>query len=253
MGGGDAGIQHGDGISIISPQSIEPCQERVSFIYWQIQQLFAVHQLPRFRICEFEEEILQCSQGQTRLDIVGPIEAVETVGPEDPPLQAAHLSSLQIDAGESHGFDDGLQFVNELLGVVEFVALALLVEIVELVAQGKVAGLAVHHLFVEVAELSFVAFAVAEQVDGKDAAVDVLEGSEVALVGGAGEGGGAFDDHVAGNTVDTFLGEEGWHAEWVGSYLPLICSCVKSRSPRTASCSVSTKLATFPSSSIPRE
>jgi hypothetical protein len=168
------------------------------------------------------------SESDPRLDVVGAVEAVQTVSAHHPLLFPDQLIPLNVEAVIAHRVDNIPEGLDKLLAVLELVVFALFVEIVELVAQvGHYIGLTAHQRFVKIAQHHLFRLLLAKQVDGQHTTVDLLDFGEVEVESAAGEGQGSLDHHITSNPINSHLRKESRHTTYKNIYLPLICKCVK--------------------------
>lgn len=105
------------------------------------------------------------SQSQPGLYVVGPIQTVQAIRPKHSLLLADQSGHLRIDAVVAKSIHHIPQPLNQLLTVLELIVLALLMEVVELVAQVvHPLALLTHHLLKEITQLRLLLLLFTQQV-----------------------------------------------------------------------------------------
>ena len=104
--------------------------------------------LSEFRSGEIVYHFLKNIKRDPRLDIVGPIKAIQTVGSHHPCLMPDYLVGVGVDDIAVETVDNFFDLPDQDVGIFEFVVLALLVEVEELVADISW-GVLVYETFIE--------------------------------------------------------------------------------------------------------
>lgn len=90
VGGRNAGVKERDRVAVVGPKGVESCQKRKGLVDRQIQQLLLTDQLLSLMPCKFHQKVPKRPERQSRLHIIGAIEAIQAIGPHDSTLRAEY-------------------------------------------------------------------------------------------------------------------------------------------------------------------